>query len=117
VAGPGWARGLAAVLVLIHAVARRPAATPSPIHVAADACCHVPAFEDGWLAPGPHTRLADAWILLSLQGKSRRRDIVLCADQVDAASWARLSARLRRRPAAGTPEGSGAQRPRQADLR
>lgn len=117
VTGPAWARGLAAGLVLIHAFARRPAATPSPIEVAADACCHIPALEEGWLAPGPHTRLADAWILLSLQGKARRRDILLCADQVDAASWARLSARLRRRSAKGTQSGFGAQRPGRADLR
>lgn len=112
VAGPAWMRAAAAGLVLIHCVARRPAATPSPIYVAADARCWVPALGGGWLVPGPRTRLADAWILLSLQGATGRRDILLCADQVDSGSFARLMARLRRRPAAGTRDGSDAQKTR-----
>jgi hypothetical protein len=112
-----WLKALAGFAVVVHGVVRRPAATPTPILVAEDGSCCVPALEAGWLVPGPRTRLAAHWLRLSLVGGERARDILLCVDQVDAASWARLNARLRRRPAAGTPDERGAQRTRQADLR
>ena len=54
---------------------------------------------------------------LLLVGGRETHDILLCVDQVDAATWARLNARLRRRPAAGTVDAAGAQRTGQADLR
>jgi hypothetical protein len=92
-------------------------AAPTPILVAEDGSCRVPALEAAWLVPGPRTRLAAHWMRLSLVGGARRHDILLCVDQVDAASWARLNARLRRRPAGGTTAERGAQRTRQADLR
>ena len=112
-----WLKGLAGLAVVVHGVVRRPAATPTPILVAEDGSCCVPALEAAWLVPGPRTRLAAHWVRLSLVGGERTRDIVLCVDQIDAASWARLNARLRRRPAAGTAAETRAQRTGQADLR
>jgi hypothetical protein len=111
-----WLKGLAVLAVVVHAVVRRPAATPSPILVAEDGSCRVPALEAAWLVPGPRTRLAAHWLRLSLVGGARPRDILLCVDQVDAAGWARLNARLRRRPA-GTPADTRTQRTRPVDLR
>jgi hypothetical protein len=116
--GVAWGlKGLAALAVVVHGIVRRPAATPTPILVAEDGSCRVPALEAAWLVPGPRTRLAAHWVRLSLVGGERTHDILLCVDQVDAASWARLNARLRRRPAAGTADERRAQRTRQADLR
>jgi len=112
-----WLKGLAALAVVVHGVVGRPARTPTPILVAEDGSCLVPALEAAWLVPGPRTRLAAYWLRLSLLGGERTHDILLCVDQVDAASWARLNARLRRRPPAGTPAEPRAQRTRQADLR
>jgi hypothetical protein len=112
-----WLKALAWLVVVVHGVARRPAATPTPILVAEDGSCHIPALDAAWLVPGPRTRLAAHWLRLSLVGGERRHDILLCVDQVDAASWARLNARLRRRPVAGTVDERRAQRTRQADLR
>ena len=112
-----WLQGLAALAVIVHGVLGRPAATPTPILVAEDGSCRVPALEAAWLAPGPRTRLAAQWLRLSLVGGERTRDILLCVDQVDAASWARLNARLRRRPVAGTSAEPRTQRTRPVDLR
>jgi hypothetical protein len=112
-----WLKELAGLAVVVHGVVRWPAATPTPILVAEDGSCCIPALEAAWLVPGPRTRLAAHWLRLSLVGGERAHDILLCVDQVDAASWARLNARLRRRPLAGTADERGAQRTRQADLR
>jgi len=112
-----WLKGLVALATVVHGVLLRPAATPTPILVAEDGSCQVPSLGAAWLEPGPRTRLAAYWLRLSLVGAERTRDILLCVDQVDAASWARLNARLRRRPAAGTPAEARAQRTRRADLR
>jgi len=101
----------------LHGILGRPAATPTLILVAEDGSCRVPALETAWLVPGPRTRLAAHWLRLSLVGGERTRDILLCVDQVDAASWARLKARLRRAPVAGTPAGGRTQRTRPVDLR
>jgi hypothetical protein len=117
VGAAGCLKALAALSVVVHGVARRSAATLTSILVAEDGSCRVPALEAAWLVPGPRTRLAAHWMRLSLVGGARRHDILLCVDQVDAASWARLNARLRRRPAGGTTAERGAQRTRQADLR
>jgi hypothetical protein len=112
-----WLKGLAALAAVVHGVVARPAATPTPILVAEDGSCRVPALGEQWLVPGPRTRLSAHWLRLSLVGGKRTRDILLCVDQVDAVSWARLNARLRRRPVTGTPTATRAQRTRQADLR
>jgi hypothetical protein len=112
-----WLKGLAALAALVHGVVRRPAATPTPILVDEEGSWRVPALEAAWLEPGPRTRLGAHWVRLSLVGAARTHDILLCVDQVDAASWARLNARLRRKPAAGTAAEMRAQRTGQADLR
>jgi hypothetical protein len=112
-----WLKGLAALAVVVHGFVLRPAGTPTPILVAEDGSCCVPALEAAWLQPGPRTRLTAHWLRLSLIGGAVAHDILLCVDQVDTASWARLNARLRRRPAAGTTAEMRAQRTRQTDLR
>ena len=117
VGAAGWLKALAALGVVAHALVRRPAATPSLLLLAEDGSCHVPALDPAWLTPGPRTRLTAYWLRLSLVGGAVRHDILLCIDQVDAASWARLCARLRGRPATGTTAPAGAQRTRRADLR
>jgi len=85
--------------------------------VAEDGACCIPSLEAGWLLPGPRTVLTAYWLRLSLVGALGTHDILLCVDQMDAASWARLNARLRRRPAAGTVAAPAAQRTGQVDLR
>ena len=112
-----WLKGLAVLGVVVHGVVGRPAATPTPILVAEDGSCRMPTLGAAWLVPGPQTRLAAGWVRLSLVDGARIHDILLCVDQVDAASWAHLNARLRRRPVAGTSGAPRAQRTRQADLR
>lgn len=112
-----WLKWLCALAVVAHGISRRPAATPTPILVAEDGSCHVPALETAWLVPGPRTRLAAHWVRLSLVGGARTRDILLCVDQVDAESWSRLNARLRRSPVAGTVAEARTQRTRAVDLR
>lgn len=95
---PGVAAAVA--LVLAHAVWRLPKPAPGLIVVAA---------EGGWLvggqgvtrfALGPRSRFAPAWVRLDLRSAERRLNIVLLADQLDAATWRRLSAHLRRMGAA-----------------
>jgi len=116
--GAAWGlKALGALAVALHGVLGRPTATPTPILVAEDGSCRVPTLETAWLAPGPRTRLAAHWVRLSLVGGVRTHDILLCVDQVDAQSWARLNARLRRTPVAGTPTQDRAQRTRRPDLR
>ncbi|MEO8464860.1 MAG: hypothetical protein ABI640_05925 [Gammaproteobacteria bacterium] len=112
-----WLKGLCALAVAVHAVLRRPAPTPTPILIAEDGSCCVPGLETAWLVPGPRTRLAAHWLRLSLVGGVSQRDILLCVDQIDAQSWARLNARLRSRPVAGTTAQNRAQTTRQPDLR
>jgi len=108
---------LAAVAVVAHGFKRRPAPLPTQILVAEDGSCCIPSLEAGWLPPGPRTVLTAHWLRLSLVGALGTHDILLCMDQMDAASWARLNARLRLRPAAGTVAAPAAQRTGQADLR
>jgi len=100
-----WLKGLFALGVVVHGISRRPAAAPTPILVAEDGSFHVPMLETAWLVPGPRTRLAARWLRLSLLGGARPHDILLCVDQVDAASWARVNARLRHGPAVGNAGG------------
>jgi hypothetical protein len=117
VGAAGWLRMVLALAVVVHGVLRRPAATPAPILVAEDGSCCVPALGPAWLEPGPRTRLTAYGLRLSLADRARTHDILLCVDQVDAAGWARLNARLRRRAAPGTPATGSAQTTGRADLR
>jgi len=117
VGAAGWLKGLCVLAVVVHGILRRPAATPTPILVAEDASCCVPALDTAWLVPGPRTRLAAHWLRLSLPGGARPHDILLCVDQVDAQTWARVNARLRQRAVAGTLAAIDAQRTDPPDLR
>jgi hypothetical protein len=112
-----WLEAAAAAAAALHCLARWPRPAPSPLLVAEDGAFHVPALAPGWLAPGPRSRLAALWLRLSLEGPAGSHDILLCIDQVDAASWSRVNARLRRRRNAGTTAAPCAQSTRQVDLR
>jgi len=90
----------AAALLLAHAVWLLPEPPPRLIVVAA---------QGGWLvaghgvtpfALGPRSRFAPRWVRLDLRSADRQLDIVLLADQLDDATWRRLSAHLRRMAAA-----------------
>jgi hypothetical protein len=111
-----WVKILAALALAAHGFMRRPAAAPTPILVAEDGSCCVPALDARWLATGPRTRLSAYWLRLSLVGGVRTHDILLCVDHVVPADWARLNARLRRSTGNGTAGAAGAQRTGQADL-
>jgi hypothetical protein len=100
-----------------HAALRRPAPPPGLLLVASDGMCRVPELDPRWLPPGPHTRLAAYWVSLSFDEDRSRRDILLWVDQIDAASWARLRARLLRRDVAGTIPVDVAQSTDRTDLR
>jgi hypothetical protein len=115
---PWWCRALAMLVVAAHGIVRRPAPPPGLILVAADGCCRVPGLDTGWLAPTPRTRIAPYWLLLSLGEERRaRHDILLWVDQVDAATWARLTACLLRRRGVGTTPAGEPRSTRGADLR
>ena len=79
--------------------------------------CRVPELDPRWLSPGPRTRLAAYWVSLSFDEDRSGRDILLWVDQIDAASWARLRARLLRRGVAGTILVDVAQSTDRTDLR
>jgi hypothetical protein len=112
-----WLKGAAAVAAVVHCVARWPAVPVSLLLVADDGAFHVPALAPVWLVPGPRSRLAVWWLRLSLLCPSGAYDILLCIDQIDAESWSRVNARLRRRREAGTTAAPRAQRTRPVDLR
>jgi hypothetical protein len=113
----GWVKVAAGVAVVAHGWRRWPAAAPTPILVAEDGSCCIPSLDTGWLSPGPRTLLAAYWLRLSLVGDLATHDILLCMDQVEAATWARLNARLRRGRPPGTAAAQAAQRTGQPDLR
>jgi hypothetical protein len=114
---PWWCRALAILVAVAHGCARWPAPPPGLILVAADGACRVPELDADWLEPTPRTRLAAYWILLSIGSGQRAHDILLWVDQVDAAAWAGLTARLLRRRATGTTATRAAESTRRADLR
>jgi hypothetical protein len=114
---PWWCRALAMLVVAAHGLVRRPARPPRLILVAGDGSCRVPGLGTGWLEPNPRTRIAPYWLLLSLGERRARHDILLWVDQVDAATWAHLTACLLRRRTAGTTPTAGPRSTRRADLR
>lgn len=93
---PWWARGVGLVAVVGHAISRRPRVAPGRIVVTADAHCAVPEWYAGRLRLRARTLVCPYWIRLDCDAGSWRRDLVLFADQLDAAEWARLRALLAR---------------------
>jgi hypothetical protein len=95
--GVPWSvRGIALLAVVLHALARRPRPQPKRIVVTADANCAVPEWQARPLRLGARTLVCPYWIRLECDAGSWRRDLVLFADQLDSAEWARLRALLAR---------------------
>ena len=82
--------------LLCHGVVRRPRPAPTVVLVGADGTCVVPDWGPARLALGPQTLLAPYWVRLAFGTGPQQRDIVLLADQLPAATWTQLRARLRR---------------------
>jgi hypothetical protein len=93
---PWWCAALGLLAIVAHALGRWPAAAPRLMLLAVDGTWQVPELDTRWRPTGPRTRLAPYWISLSLGHGRDRRDILLWVDQLDAATWARLRARLLR---------------------
>jgi hypothetical protein len=95
----GWPpsmKTLAVLAIVVHAVARRPLASPVCVVVTEDGCCAVPEWNTGRKPLGPRTLMCPLWIRLDLGKGSRRRDVLLVADQIGAEDWRRLRALLAR---------------------
>jgi hypothetical protein len=110
-------RVLAALAVLGHALARRPAVPPATLAVGADGSWHLPEVGRGGFMVGPGTRLAAHWIRVDLRAGAERLDILLLVDQLDREDWARLSARLRRTAAPRARAALNGPGAREPDLR
>ena len=97
VASPWPIKLVALFAVSGHGVRAAPAAgRPQVILVDADAHCVVPAWNSGRLALGARTVVCPHWLRLDLGTGPQRRDILLVADQLGPAEWARLRALLER---------------------
>jgi hypothetical protein len=96
VAWPWPVRLLASIAVLGHGIARRPCAPPPTIVVAADGRCTVPQWHLDALPLGARTLVCPHWIRLDFGAGSRRRGLLLLADQLDRRQWALLRAFLLR---------------------
>jgi hypothetical protein len=91
---PSWLKLLGLTAALGHGYRRRPAAPPERLVLSSDGRCLVPTLAAEPLRLGPSTRYARGWV--RLVDESRRLDLLLLADQVDAEDWPRLSALVRR---------------------
>ncbi len=93
-----------ALLLLVgHALLRAP--RPAPLlRREADGLWSVPELGLAGLGLGSRTRYTTLWVRLALVGPARAFYILLLADQLDADSWRRLQAALRR-GAPARPEG------------
>lgn len=95
----GWpplVKGLAAAAVVGHGIVLRPHRSPRLVVVSADGCCSVPEWQVGARPLGERTLVCPFWVRLDVGAGSRRRDILLIADQVRPEEWRRLRAILDR---------------------
>src|SRR5262245_40989095 len=95
VAVPTVVRFAVLIAILGHGVFRRPRPPPTVVLVGADGRCVVPEWGANPSALGPQTLICSGWLRLDVRTGSRRRDILLFADQLPAPQWTRLRARLR----------------------
>jgi hypothetical protein len=94
VAAPVWLKALGFAVAVGHGYCRRPTAPPARLVVSSDGLCWCPSVAAQALRLGPRTRYARGWI--RLVDRSRRLDILLLEDQLEAEEWPRLSALVRR---------------------
>jgi hypothetical protein len=93
---PGPVKALAVIAIVAHGVARRPAASPALVIVSEDGFCAVPQWQPGRSPLGSRTLVCPFWVRLDLAHGSRRRDLLLIADQLQPEQWRRLRALLAR---------------------
>jgi hypothetical protein len=89
-------RLLVALAIVVHALARRPAAAPALVIVGEDGVCVVPEWGTGRRPLGSRTLVCPFWVRLDLGKGLPQRDILLIADQVAPQEWRRLRALLAR---------------------
>jgi hypothetical protein len=93
---PSYAKALAAALALAYAWRCRPRPTAVSLAVAADGSCRIREWgPDVWTLTD-RTRITPLVLDLRLGQGARIRQLLILADQVERADWARLSALLRR---------------------
>jgi hypothetical protein len=96
VAAPPLLRLALLLALAAHASARRPRPMPAAIVIGADGTCLIPDWGTADLPLGPRTLVCAWWVRLELGTGLRRRELLLFADQLSVADWARLRARLQR---------------------
>jgi hypothetical protein len=114
---PWYAKAAGALAALVHGFARRPVLAPPVLTVASDDRWSVPARGLDGLVLEHGTRFTSYWALLRLRGPAVRLDVLLVADHLDAATWRRLQARLRRQRSAAPAEPARSERAGTRDLR
>jgi hypothetical protein len=96
VLGAPWLlKGLAVLVVLVHALALPPEPAPRMVYRSGGRVA-LPGVGVEDLALGPGTLFTTGWVRFDLRGSGRALDILLLADQVDSATWRELQAELRR---------------------
>lgn len=94
VLAPIWLKCVGIAVTAGHAYWRRPAPPPERLTLSSDGRCFCPEVAAQPLRLGPKTRYARSWV--RLVDRSRRLDIVLLEDQLDAETWPKLAAWVRR---------------------
>ena len=105
-AAPWAIKSLALLATVAHAAAFRPRATPRLVW-RGDGRIAVPELELYDLSLGPRSRHSALWIRLDLRAGGRALDILLVADQLDAAAWRSLRSELNRLRIRATPADPG----------
>jgi hypothetical protein len=93
---PASMKALAVLALVVHGVVRRPLASPAELVVTEDGCCAVPEWNTGRRPFGSRSMMCPFWIRLDLGKGTKRRDILLVADQIAPEEWRRLRALVRR---------------------
>jgi hypothetical protein len=96
IGAPAWLKLLAALAIVIHALARRPPASPGLVMIGEGGVCAVPEWHTGARPLGARTLVCPFWVRLDLGVGPWRRDLLLLADQVRPDEWRRLRALLAR---------------------
>jgi hypothetical protein len=94
-AAPWLLKGLALLILLVHAIALAPERAPRLVY-RSDGRAAVPEIGLDDLVLGPRTQYARGWVRFDLRGAGRALDILLLADQVEPEVWRALQVELRR---------------------
>jgi hypothetical protein len=94
-AAPWLLKGLALLVVLVHAIALPPERALRMLY-RGDGRVAVPELGLDDLELGPRTLYTWGWVRLDLRGAGEALDVLLLADQVSPEVWRALQAELRR---------------------